>query len=162
MITANTHKKVLVVATETLSKVTDYTDRTTRILFGDGTGAMLVEFDPDHPSFLEHHMGTDGSGGIHLSRTNLSDSFGDTPLNNSGKIVQNGREVYKWAVRTIPQGIQKLLDKAGYAKEDIQWFVPHSANLRMIKAICEKSDISIHQTLTSEHNMEIHLLHLFH
>ncbi|MCH5585718.1 ketoacyl-ACP synthase III [Shimazuella sp. AN120528] len=149
LITAETHKKILVVATETFSKVTDYTDRTTCILFGDGAGAMLIEYDRENPSFLDQHMGTDGQGGVHVYRTNFSDSFGTTPLNCSGKIVQNGREVYKWAVRTVPQGITRLLDKTGYAKEDINWFVPHSANLRMIEAICEKSGISINRTLTS-------------
>ncbi|GAB6992368.1 ketoacyl-ACP synthase III [Paenibacillus pini] len=149
LITSEAHRKILVVAAETLSKVTDYTDRTTCILFGDGAGAMLVEYDPDHPSFQATHLGTNGDGGIHVYRTTFATSMDGKPLNESGKLVQNGREVYKWAVRTLPVGIEELLRKASLVKEDINWFVPHSANLRMVESICEKSEISIEKTLTS-------------
>ncbi|PFD38662.1 ketoacyl-ACP synthase III [Bacillus cereus] len=149
LITAGTHQKVLVVATETLSKVTDYTDRTTCILFGDGAGAILLEKDENKPSFIAAHMGTNGEGGIHLYRTNLSTTMNSTPLQTNEKIVQNGREVYKWAVRTVPHGIKELLHTANLQIDDIDWFIPHSANLRMIESICEKSKISIQKTLTS-------------
>ncbi|MED1409834.1 ketoacyl-ACP synthase III [Bacillus paramycoides] len=149
LITAGTHQKVLVVATETLSKVTDYTDRTTCILFGDGAGAILLEKDENKPSFIATHMGTNGEGGIHLYRTNLSTTMNGIPLQTNEKIVQNGREVYKWAVRTVPHGIKELLHTANLQIDDIDWFIPHSANLRMIESICEKSKISIQKTLTS-------------
>ncbi|MGE7937258.1 ketoacyl-ACP synthase III [Bacillus paramycoides] len=149
LITAGTHNKVLVVATETLSKVTDYTDRTTCILFGDGAGAILLEKDENKPSFIAAHMGTNGEGRIHLYRTNLSTTMNSTPLQTNEKIVQNGREVYKWAVRTVSHGIEELLHTANLQIDDIDWFIPHSANLRMIESICEKSKISIQKTLTS-------------
>lgn len=149
LITSEAHKKILVVATETLSKVTDYKDRTTCILFGDGAGAMLVEFDKENPSFLANHMGTNGEGGIHVYRTTFATTMDDKPLNTTGKMVQNGREVYKWAARTLPIGIEELLHKTELNIEDINWFVPHSANLRMVESICEKSGISIEKTLTS-------------
>lgn len=149
LITAEAHKKILVVATETLSKVTDYQDRSTCILFGDGAAAMLVEYDPENPSFLASHMGTDGTGGIHVYRTSLAPTMNSTALNTSGKMVQNGREVYKWAVRTIPDGMQRLADKAHLTFADIDWFIPHSANLRMIESICEKSGFPIEKSLTS-------------
>lgn len=149
MITSGMHKKILVVATETLSKVTDYTDRTTCILFGDGAGAFLVEYDEENPSFLASHMGTNGEGGIHIYRTALSEKMNGEPLNNSGKMVQNGREVYKWATRTIPASMDTLLKKANMKKEQLDWFVPHSANLRMIESICDKSGVPIENALTS-------------
>ncbi|MEC2551062.1 ketoacyl-ACP synthase III [Bacillus tropicus] len=149
LITSGSHKKVLVVATETLSKVTDYTDRTTCILFGDGAGAILLERDENKPSFIAYHMGTNGHGGIHLYRTNLSTTMNDTPLQTNEKIVQNGREVYKWATRTVPAGIKELLHTANMQIDDIDWLIPHSANLRMIESICEKSQIPIQKTLTS-------------
>lgn len=149
LITAEAHKKILVVATETLSKVTDYQDRSTCILFGDGAAAMLVEYDPENPSFLASHMGTDGTGGIHVYRTSLAPTMNSTALNTSGKMMQNGREVYKWAVRTIPDGMQRLADKAHLTFADIDWFIPHSANLRMIESICEKSGFPIEKSLTS-------------
>jgi len=149
LITAGAHKKVLVVGTETMSKVTDFSDRTTCIIFGDGAGAMLVEYDEENPSFLESHMGTNGEGDIHLYRTAFAETMDDKPLTTTGKMVQNGREVYKWAVRTVPKGIQELLQKAALNKEEINWFVPHSANLRIIESICERSGLQIENTLTS-------------
>ncbi|PEW30277.1 ketoacyl-ACP synthase III [Bacillus cereus] len=149
LITSGSHKKILVVASETLSKVTDYTDRTTCILFGDGAGAILLEKDENKPSFIASHMGTNGDGGIHLYRTNLSTTMNDTPLQTNEKIVQNGREVYKWATRTVPAGIKELLHTAHMQIDDIDWFVPHSVNLRMIESICEKTEIPISKTLMS-------------
>ncbi|GKV54065.1 3-oxoacyl-[acyl-carrier-protein] synthase 3 protein 2 [Sporosarcina sp. NCCP-2222] len=149
LITSGLHQKVLVVATETLSKVTDYTDRTTCILFGDGAAAILVEREEDKPSFIASHLGTDGKGGQQLYRTNLSSSMNGMSISASGKIVQNGREVYKWASRTLPLGISEIVRKANIGLDEIDWFVPHSANLRMIESICEKSGIPLEKTLTS-------------
>lgn len=149
LITAGAHRKILVVATETLSKVTDYADRTTCILFGDGAGAMLVEYDADNPSFVACHMGTNGEGGRHLYRTALATTMAGQPLNDSGKIVQNGSEVYKWVSRTLPKGVQDVVHKAGLRQEEVDWFVPHSANLRVVESICEKSGFPFEKTLTS-------------
>ncbi|MCM3030676.1 MULTISPECIES: ketoacyl-ACP synthase III [unclassified Niallia] len=149
LITSGMHRKVLVVAAETLSKVTDYTDRTTCILFGDGAGAMLVEYDEENPSFLASHMGTNGEGGIHVYRTAMSEQMNGEPLKTNGKMVQNGREVYKWATRTVPGAMAELLKKADMTIEELDWFVPHSANLRMIESICDKSGAAIEKTLTS-------------
>lgn len=112
-------------------------------------GAILLERDEDTPSFIAAHMGTNGDGGIHLYRTNLSTTMNGTPLQTNEKIVQNGREVYKWATRTVPKGIKDLIHTANMPVDDIDWFIPHSANLRMIESICEKSQISIQKTLTS-------------
>lgn len=94
-------------------------------------------------------MGTNGDGGIHLYRTNLSTTMNDTPLKTNEKIVQNGREVYTWATRTVPASIKELLHTANMKMDNIDWFIPHSANLRMIESICEKSQIPIQKTLTS-------------
>ncbi|MFB9757132.1 ketoacyl-ACP synthase III [Ectobacillus funiculus] len=149
LITAGLHRKILVVTTETLSKVTDYTDRTTCILFGDGAAAVLVEKDEKFPSFIATHMGTNGGGGMHVYRTNLSTTMFGNPLSTREKMVQNGREVYKWASRTLPVGIKELLRQAELPMDEISWFVPHSANLRMIESICEKSDFPLDKTLTS-------------
>ncbi|GIO67606.1 3-oxoacyl-[acyl-carrier-protein] synthase 3 protein 2 [Paenibacillus cookii] len=149
LISAGLHRKVLVVGGETLSKVTDYTDRTTCILFGDGAGAVLVEADEARPGFIASLQGTDGSGGVHLYRAGMSNTLKGQPLAGQGNIVQNGREVYKWAVRTVSSGIAELLPHAGMTTADIDWFVPHSVNLRMIESICEKTGIPIEKTLYS-------------
>lgn len=149
LITSGLHRKVLVVAGETLSKVTDYSDRTTCILFGDGAGALLVEYDEENPSFLSHIHDTKGNGANHLYRTALRKEWKGEPLLDSEKMVQNGREVYKWATRSVPEGIERLLKQAGMEMEELNWFVPHSANLRMIESICEKTGFPIEKVLTS-------------
>ncbi|WP_068614379.1 ketoacyl-ACP synthase III [Paenibacillus tuaregi] len=149
LISSGLHKKILVIAGETMSKVTNYEDRSTCILFGDGAGAAIVEYDAEHPSFDAAVLGSEGSGGKNVYRAGLATAIGGMPLEGEGKIYQNGREVYKWAVRTVPEGISKLLQDSGTTVEELDWFVPHSANLKMIDSICEKTGISAERTLTS-------------
>ena len=149
LITSGLHRKILVIGAETLSKITDYEDRSTCILFGDGGGAVLVEYDEHNPSFLASHLGSEGEKGSSLYCSNLSSRMFEEELTNSGKIVQNGREVYKWAVTTVPKGVQRVLDQASISLRDVNWFVPHSANLRMIESICEKIDFPLEKTLYS-------------
>lgn len=149
LVAAGLHRKVLVVGGDSMSKITDYTDRSTCILFGDGAGAVVVEREDDHPAFLAHHVGSDGSGGKHVYRTGLSEQWQDIPLTGGGKLVQNGREVYKFAVSTVPDGIEQLLTKSGLPHSAIDWFIPHSANLRIIQSICEKSEIPFEKALYS-------------
>ncbi|WP_068787357.1 ketoacyl-ACP synthase III [Paenibacillus phocaensis] len=153
MISSGLHRKILVVAGETMSKITDYTDRSTCILFGDGAGAVLVELDPEEPGFESFILGTNGAGGIHVYRSGLADQMDGQPLEGKGKLVQNGREVFKWAVRTVTAGIEQLLEQAELTREDIDWLVPHSANLRMIESICEKADFPLAKTLQSVQDM---------
>ncbi|MEW4372849.1 ketoacyl-ACP synthase III [Paenibacillus kandeliae] len=148
-VTSGLHRKVLVIASETMTKTLDYTDRSTCILFGDGAGAALVEYDAEQPSFIDVFMDSDGGGAQHVYRSGLSNEVNNKPMEGNGKIFQNGREVYKWAVRTVPQGIRQLLQNTVHDVSDINWFVPHSANLKMIDSICEKSGILPQHTLTS-------------
>nr|WP_144407129.1 ketoacyl-ACP synthase III [Paenibacillus sp. IHBB 10380] len=149
LVTARLNRKVLVIAGETMSKVTDYTDRNTCILFGDGAGAVLVEYDEHDPSFISSHMGTNGGGGIHVYRSGLSEVMQGIPLQGCGNIVQNGREVYKWAVRTVTEGTTQLLEQSQTTWDNIDWFVPHSANLKMIESICAKVNFPFEKTLHS-------------
>ncbi|SFL35486.1 3-oxoacyl-[acyl-carrier-protein] synthase-3 [Paenibacillus sp. 1_12] len=152
MVASGLHRKILVFGADTLSKITDYTDRTTCVLFGDGAGAVLVEADTEHSSFVAYHHATEGKGGAHVYQTGLADQMFGTPLNGSGLLVQNGREVFRWAVRSVSEGIQELLNKSGYAAADIDWFAPHSANLRLIEPICERSGLPLEKTLYSLEN----------
>ncbi|WP_102691895.1 ketoacyl-ACP synthase III [Rummeliibacillus pycnus] len=149
LITSGLNKKILVIGAETLSKVTDYTDRSTCILFEDGGGAVLVEYDEQNPSFISANLGSEGEGGKNLYCTNLSTRMNGNDLAGNGNIVQNGREVYKWAVKTVPKGMKSVLEKALIDIKEVAWFVPHSANLKMINSICEKSDFSKEHTLYS-------------
>jgi 3-oxoacyl-[acyl-carrier-protein] synthase III len=149
LITSGLHKKILVIGAEALSKVTDFEDRTTCILFGDGGGAVLVEYDENKPSFLSSHMGSEGAKAHNLYCSNLTNRMFEEEIIKTDKIVQNGREVYKWAVTTIPKGMGMLMEKASMPLEEVDWFVPHSANLRMIESICERSKFPIEKTLYS-------------
>ncbi|MDF2960209.1 MAG: 3-oxoacyl-ACP synthase [Paenibacillus sp.] len=143
------HRKVLVVGADTLSKITDYTDRTTCVLFGDGAGAALVEQDEEHSSFEAFHLGTEGKGGVQVYRTGLANKLNGVELNDSRFLVQNGKEVFKWAVRTVPEGMKALLAKSGLTLDQVDWFIPHSANLRIIEPVCEKSGFPLDRTLYS-------------
>lgn len=147
MISSGLHRKILVIGADALSKTTDYSDRTTCILFGDGAGAVLLERDDERPGFIAYHGGSDGRGAIHLYRTLLADKLGEQILKADGTIVQNGREVYKFAVTAVPVGVEALLNKAGITTDDIDWFIPHSANLRILESICEKTGLQFERTL---------------
>ncbi|TVX97937.1 ketoacyl-ACP synthase III [Cohnella terricola] len=136
LILSGAYRRIVVIGAETLTKITDYSDRSTCILFGDGAGAVLVEA-AESGAFLASNAVTDGTGGMHVY------SY------PGGKIVQNGREVYKWALSTVPGGVADLLSKAGRTIHQLDWFVPHSANLRMIEAICERMEFPFEKALES-------------
>ncbi|WP_135553140.1 ketoacyl-ACP synthase III [Paenibacillus cymbidii] len=148
LISAGLHRKVLVIGADAMSKITDYTDRSTCILFGDGAGAALVE-RREEGGFRGAYVASDGEKGKHLYRLGLSDTIDGEPMAGGGKLVQNGREVYKWAVSAVPEGMSRLLEGAGMKPDDIDWFIPHSANMRIIESACEKSGFPLSRTLTS-------------
>lgn len=149
LITAGLNRKILVIGAETFSKIIDYSDRSTCILFGDGGGAVLVERDEHQSSFIAAHMGTNGEQAHNLYCTNLSNRMFGEELAVNGFVAQNGREVYKWAVNTVPKGVTALLEKAGMSPDEIDWFVPHSANLRIIESICNRSKLPLERTVYS-------------
>ncbi|MFB9330220.1 ketoacyl-ACP synthase III [Paenibacillus aurantiacus] len=142
------HRKILVIGAETLSKATDYEDRSTCILFGDGAGAALLE-RCEEGALLGSYVSTSGDRNANLYRSSLSASIDGKPIVTNGKIVQNGREVYKWAVTNVPKGVSALLERYGYSPSDLDWFVPHSANMRIIESVCERTGIPVERTLAS-------------
>ncbi|XEC93397.1 ketoacyl-ACP synthase III [Paenibacillus tarimensis] len=148
LILTGAFRKILVIGADTLSKITDYTDRTTCILFGDGAGAALVEA-AEEPSFIGAYTDTDGQYGHHLYRSALSAKIGEADIAATGTIVQNGREVYKWAVSRVSEGVRHILSRYEIAVNDIDWFIPHSANLRIIESINERTGIPMGRTLYS-------------
>ncbi|HTW84391.1 MAG TPA: ketoacyl-ACP synthase III [Candidatus Sulfotelmatobacter sp.] len=142
-------RTVLVVAGETLTKITDYTDRTTCVLFGDGAAAALVtQSDAASSTLLARRVDADGEAGKELYCTGLRPEISGI-VDPARRLRQNGRAVYEWAVTHVSGGIAELLTQAGLRADDVDWFVPHSANGRMIESICKRSGIPLERTLTS-------------
>ncbi|HWJ78608.1 MAG TPA: beta-ketoacyl-ACP synthase III [Niallia sp.] len=121
-IDTNVYKHVLVVGVEKLSKITDWEDRNTAVLFGDGAGAVVLGKVSEGRGILSFELGADGSGGKHLY------------LNEKDYIYMNGREVFKFAVRQMGESSENVLEKAGLSKEDVDFLIPHQANIRIMEA----------------------------
>ena len=138
-VNSGVYKKVLVIGSEALSKIMDMTDRTSCILFGDGAGAVLIE-PSEEEYFLAFNSGTNGEFGHDLYMSDKKNSINGVGINAHGKIMQNGRSVFKWAAGNIPDKIRDLVEKAGLTLDDLDYIVPHSANLRIIEAIAKNLD----------------------
>ncbi|SFS51580.1 beta-ketoacyl-ACP synthase III [Marininema halotolerans] len=139
------YEHALVIGVDCLSRITNYTDRNTCVLFGDGAGATVLGPVEDGEGFLSFELGGDGAGGHLLkqegggSRTPASE---ETVANNMHTISMNGREVFKFAVRVIGASSEAALGKAGLGKEDIDHLIPHQANMRIIDAAVDRLGIS--------------------
>jgi 3-oxoacyl-[acyl-carrier-protein] synthase-3 len=120
---------VLVVGTEVFSRLLDWSDRSTCILFGDGAGAVVLRRDDDRHGLRGFELGADGSGALLLSVA----AAGHAADHDEGPFVQmNGPEVYKFATRVVVDSSLRSLEAAGLAVEDVDVFVPHQANRRII------------------------------
>ena len=139
--------RVLVVAADALTRSADYTDRSTCVLFGDGAGALVIEHS-DTPAILGMTAGADGSAGKFLFRTNMRFDINGT-VDDTRLLRQDGRNVFRWVIENIPSTIAQILDRAGLTMADIDWFAPHSANLRMIEALNKRLDFPMEKTLVS-------------
>ncbi len=134
-------KCALVIGAETLSRVLDWSDRTTCVLFGDGAGAVVLQAS-DEPGILSSHMHADGSY-EHLLMVNYGVSTGmDRMLGEAGGIVMKGNEVFKMAVNTLSRIVDETLEYNNLEKTDIDWLVPHQANMRIINATARKLGLS--------------------
>lgn len=149
LITCGSNNKILVIASETVSKTVDYTDRNTCILFGDGAGAALIEKTEVPGSFINTFSSTNGALGDKLYCSNLSNKILDTEVEKERKVVQDGRAIYNFALKDVYSGIKELLVKSDMSIDDIDWFIPHSANKRIIEALCKKLNFPIEKALTS-------------
>jgi 3-oxoacyl-[acyl-carrier-protein] synthase-3 len=148
MVASGQARDVLVVGGEVMTKALDYTDRSTCILFGDGAGAALVVPASDTSYIERTSYGCDGEGGKYLYRTSIRDDINGVE-DDTGFLRQSGADVYKWAVRRISEAVLELLTNAGLSAGDVDWFVPHSANVRIVEALCARTGISRERTLTS-------------
>lgn len=131
------YQNALVIGAETLSKLMDWNDRSTCVLFGDGAGAAVVR--ADKTGLLHFTQGADGSKGMVLS---CRGRMNNNPLvKNSVKpdyVSMDGQEVYKFAVSTVPASIQKVLEEADLEVTDIKYFLLHQANIRIIQSVAKR------------------------
>lgn len=129
-IATKTYKNILVIGTEKLSKITDWTDRNTCILFGDGAGAAVMGEVSEGKGILSFDLGANGAGGKHLYQ------------DKAGHLIQNGREVFKFAVRQMPDSVEKAIAKAGIHQDEVDFLVPHQANIRIMEAARQRIGIA--------------------
>lgn len=121
LLTSGQYHRALVIGVDLLSRITDYTDRSTCVLFGDGAGAVILGQVPAGYGVLSGDLGADGSGGDFLQMPKQY-------------IQMTGTEVFKFAVRVMEESTKRVLDQAGLTTEQVQWVVPHQANIRIISA----------------------------
>jgi 3-oxoacyl-[acyl-carrier-protein] synthase-3 len=134
MVAAGLSHRALVVGGDVLSKILDWTDRSTIVLFGDGAGAVVLEHVEDG-GFLGFELGADGGGGKHLWLPGSGSRHFDEP---ESFVKMNGREVFKFATRVMIYSAEKLLDECGRTVEDVDVYVPHQANVRIIDYATKK------------------------
>jgi 3-oxoacyl-[acyl-carrier-protein] synthase III len=138
-IAAGLAERALVVGGDVLSRILDWTDRSTLVLFGDGAGAVVLE-KADARGFLGFELGADGGGGIHLSLPGSGSRKHEDSTRN-GYVQMNGREVFKFATRVLVSSAQELLEECGVGVEDVDVYVPHQANVRIMNHAREKLGI---------------------
>ena len=142
LVQSGSHKKVLVIGADTMSRIIDYTDRATCVLFGDGAGAFLIEptTEPGQ-GFLSFHNEIDGSGGDALKMpaggSRLPSSH-DTVDQRLHYVKQEGQIVFKYAVRKMQEAALAALAKAGVDPSEVKVLIPHQANKRIIEATAER------------------------
>ena len=138
----------LIVGAETLSRIVDWTDRDTCVLFGDGAGAVIVEASSE-PGIISSHLHADGQYGS-LLQVPVGISTGLTQLADSGAFIEmRGNEVFKMAVTTLGRIVDETLNHNGMKKSDIDWLIPHQANIRIIKATARKLRMSMDRVVVT-------------
>lgn len=141
-VASGSHRKVLVIGADTMSRIIDYTDRGTCILFGDGAGAMLIEPSEDEQAgFIDFLGEIDGSGADFLKMPaggSRLPASAETVAQRLHFVHQNGQQVFKYAVRKMYESCRELLDRNGFSPSDVRALIPHQANRRIITATAER------------------------
>jgi len=146
------HKKVLVIGSDKMSSILDYTDRATCILFGDGAGAVLLEPASDGEGILDFEHDVDGSGGQFLYMPgggSLHPATAETVEKKMHFVHQEGSQVFKYAARRMAEMSARLLERNGFTKDDLALLVPHQANLRIIRAAQERLGVDDSKVLVN-------------
>jgi len=141
LVIAGSHKKVMVIGADTMSRVIDYTDRSTCILFGDGAGAMIVEAAEPGEGFIGFLNEVDGSGGDYLKMPgggSRMPASAESVATRQHYVKQEGQQVFKFAVRKMYEICEALLERHGLTAKDVKVLVAHQANRRIIMATAER------------------------
>ena len=152
MIASGLHRTVLLVGAETMSRILDWTDRATCVLFGDGAGAVLLQATDRETGVLSCVLGSDGSGGEWLSVPSggsRAPASLQTVQDASHFIKMNGKEVYKFAVSALPRSVRQAVAKARITLEDVDLFIPHQANIRIIRSSAEALGVPMEKVFTN-------------
>jgi 3-oxoacyl-[acyl-carrier-protein] synthase-3 len=148
-------RNVLVIGAELLTRFVDYSDRSTCILFGDGAGAVVVErIDDDRVGLIDHVHHIDGVGAKFLHQSgggSLHPATHQTVDDKLHFVHQEGREVYKYAVKGMASVTQEILDKNGIQGSDVKLFVAHQANLRIIEHVARRVGLAEEQVAVTIH-----------
>jgi len=148
LIESNRYKNVIVIGADANSSIVNYTDRNTCILFGDGAGAVLLEQTEAEVGVVDNIFRTDGVGKEHLIVTaggSLNPSSADTLDKKLNYISQNGRIVFKAAIEGMTQSCTEVMERNELSTKDINWLIPHQANLRIIQSVGEKLGLTMDQ-----------------
>ncbi len=141
-------RHVLVIGAETLTRIVDWNDRTTCVLFGDGAGAVVLKAD-EETGILSTHLHSDGSKKELLwNPVGVSAGFGDSE-NGRGAILMKGNDVFKYAVKALDSVVDETLHANGLDKADLDWLIPHQANLRIIEATAKRLEMSMDQVVVT-------------
>jgi 3-oxoacyl-[acyl-carrier-protein] synthase-3 len=142
-------KNALVIGAETLSRMIDWTDRTTCVLFGDGAGAVVLKADSE-PGIMSTHLHADG-GKKELLYNPVGVSVGFKPeLPNVGvKVMMSGSDVFKYAVKAMDSAVDEALEANGLDKTDVDWLIPHQANMRIIEATAKRLQMSMDRVIVT-------------
>lgn len=147
MLRSGVARRALVVGSEVMSRSVDQTDRNTAILFGDGAGCVVLGEVKTGYGIESFVLGADGAGAEHLYLRGAAQCLRGAVMNEH--LTQNGREVFKFAVRTLGDSAEAAMNKLGKTAADIDWLVPHQANIRIIEAACERFGLPISRAVTN-------------
>ena len=151
-IASGMYKNILIVATDNNTKLLDWSDRSCSILFGDGAGAMVVTASEDGvDDIISIDIKSDGSIGniIEFNLTGKNCPLVEPNTEKPAFITMNGKEVYRFVARVLPEYVEKLVADAGMKNEDIDYLIPHQANLRIIQAVQERLGYSEDKVITN-------------
>jgi len=140
-------KRVLVIGAEKMSAVLDWNDRTTCVLFGDGAGAVILEAKKEEGGILSSHLYANGN-----LKDILYTNGGVSTTGKSGHIVMHGREVFKHAVNLMADAVNQAMTANNLAADDIDWLVPHQANIRIIESTAKKLNMPMERVIVTVEN----------